>query len=360
MNTISLWREPLRFACVCAALLLAVSATSAAQSTSAPATADKQPGSEAARVGDKVITLKEVDEEWRRVDAAKFAEATQALHDGRRQALDRMVAAILIEQAAAARKITVEKLLEEETAKRRKPVAPAEIETFYTQNKSQMQGEPLEKMRDLIKNFLESQRETEARNAYVAELKKAGPAVRVSLEPPRTSVAVAATDPVRGAGAAPITIIEFSDFQCPFCARVTPTLTRLREAYGDRVRIVWKDFPLADIHPDATKAAEAAHCAGDQGKYWEFHDRLFANQSALKPDALKQHAAASGIEPKAFNACVDSGRHAERVQQGVKQGRALGVNSTPMLFINGRMVNGAVSYDTFAAIVDDELARAVK
>jgi protein-disulfide isomerase len=336
---------------VCAALVLATSVTGSAQST-AP--------SEAARVGDRVITLHEVDEAWKAADAGKFAEAIQALYDGRKETIDRMVAGILIEQAAAAKKTTVEKLLGEELAKRRKPVSPAEVEAFYAKNQAQMQGEPLDKMRDVIARFLEGQRDTEARNAYVAELKKAGPAVRVSLDPPRMSVAIAANDPIRGAKNAAVTIVEFSDFQCPFCARVTPTIAKLRETYGDSIRIVWKDFPLTNIHPQAAKAAEAGHCAADQGKYWEFHDRLFANQSRLQPDALKEHAAAAGLEPKAFAACLDSGRHAGRVQQGVQEGQRLGVSSTPTFFINGRVVTGAHPYETFSAVIDDELARGKK
>jgi protein-disulfide isomerase len=335
---------------VCAALLLATSMSTSAQS----------PSSEAARVGDRVITLQEVDEAWKAADAAKFAEAIQALYDGRRETVDRMVAGLLIEKAAAAKKITVEKLLAEEIAKRRKPVAPSDIEAFYAKNQAQMQGEPLDKMRDPIAQFLEGQRETEARNAYVAELKKAGPTVRVSLDPPRMAVSVATNDPVRGAMNAAVTIIEFSDFQCPFCARVTPTIAKLRETYGNSIRIVWKDFPLENIHPQAAKAAEAGHCAADQGKYWEFHDRLFANQSRLQPEALKEHAAAVGLDAKAFAACLDSGRYAARVQQGVKEGQALGVSSTPTFFINGRMVTGAHPYETFAAVIDDELARGKK
>ena len=104
------------------------------------------------------------------------------------------------------------------------------------------------------------------------------------------SVAIAAANPTLGSASAPVTLIEFSDYQCPFCQRVEPTLKRLRAAYGDKIRIVWKDFPLTQIHPQAFKAGEAAHCAGDQGKYWELHDVLFSNQSELQVDDLKRHA----------------------------------------------------------------------
>jgi protein-disulfide isomerase len=315
---------------------------------------------DAVRVGDRVITLQEVDDAWRLADAGKYAEATQALYDGRRATIDKMVAGILLDKEAAAKKVTVQELLAEETARRRKAVTQADVDAFYNANKEQMQGNPLEKMQDPIRRFLQDQQETAARDAYVAELRKAGPPVRVLLEPPRTEVALTANDPSRGTASAPVTIVEFSDFQCPFCARVAPTLRRLRDTYGERVRIVWKDFPLANIHKQATKAAEAAHCAAEQGKYWEFHDRLFANQAALLPDDLKRHAAAVGMDAPAFNACFDSGRYAGRVEEGVTLGRRLGVDSTPTVFINGRVVAGAQPYETFSAIVDEELARQQK
>jgi protein-disulfide isomerase len=120
---------------------------------------------------------------------------------------------------------------------------------------------------------------------------------------------------------------------------------------------VWKDFPLMSIHPQAFKASEAAHCAGDQGKYWEYHDRLFANQQALQTDALKKHAADLGLDATAFGACLDSAKYAERVRSGLQAGTQLGVGSTPSVFINGRLLTGAQPYEAFQAVIDDELQR---
>ena len=124
------------------------------------------------------------------------------------------------------------------------------------------------------------------------------------------------------------------------------------------MRFVWKDFPLTSIHPQAFKASEAAHCAGDQGKYWEYHDRLFANQQALQVDALKKHAADLGLETTAFATCLDSGKYTERVRSGLQAGTQLGVGSTPSIFINGRLLTGAQPYEAFQAVIDDELQRA--
>ncbi len=139
-------------------------------------------------------------------------------------------------------------------------------------------------------NYLQEQQRATARRELIADLRKSGPAVRVMFEAPRANIAVDANDPSLGPASAPVTIVEFSDFQCPFCQRAVPTLKQVRAKYGDKVRIVWKDFPLTQIHAQAFKAAEGSRCAGEQGKFWEFHDHLFANQQALQPEALKKYA----------------------------------------------------------------------
>jgi protein-disulfide isomerase len=221
-----------------------------------------------------------------------------------------------------------------------------------------MQGAALSTVQDSIRVFLGRQRETAARAELVAELRASGPPVRLAIDPPRLTVEVTKVDPVQGPETALVTVEEYSDFQCPFCNRVTPTLKRLRETYGDQIRIVWKDFPIASIHPQAQQAAEAAHCAGDQDSYWEYHDRIFANQSALDVDDLKEHAVAIGIDADLFDGCLDSGRHADRVREGIEGGVALGVDSTPTLFVNGRRVAGAQPYEVFESLVEDELTRA--
>ncbi len=317
----------------------------------------QQPGDVAARMGDRTFTIRELDEEWTDWDAKSKNEAEQAYYDGRKDAFDRLVARILVEGAAKAKGVEPADFVNDEVAKRTVAVSDADVSAFFKANVQQMRGRPLEEMAPSIKAFLTEQREDDARDALIADLRKAAPAARMALDPPRVIVPVAADDPSRGSADAPITVVEFSDYQCPFCGRVTPTLKRLRDTYGDRLRIVWKDFPLTDIHPQARKAAEAAWCAGEQGKYWEFHDRLFANQSTLGAEGLKQHATAVGLDAAAFATCLESGRHAERVEDGLDLGRDLGVDSTPTAFINGRRVTGAHGYEVFAEIVDDEIAR---
>lgn len=131
---------------------------------------------------------------------------------------------------------------------------------------------------------------------------------------------------------------------------------KLRSTYGDKVRLVFKDFPLPN-HAQAGKAAEAAHCAGEQGKYWQMHDRMFANQQALMVPQLKEHATAIGLEAPKFNECLDSGKYASAITMDVQYGNKLGVRSTPMVYINGRPVEGAQPFEYFKAIIDEELAK---
>jgi len=323
----------------------------------ASAVCAQQSGEVAAKLGDRTFTVRELDEAWKAADAKSKAEAEQAVYDGRKNTLDRLVAAMLVEQAAKARGVDPEAYMEAEVARRIRKVTDADVSAFFKANTQQMQGRPLEAVAASIREFLEDQQSEAAEAAVIAELRKAAAPLRMQLEPPRLAVAVALQDPSRGPATAVITLVEFADYQCPFCGRVTPTLKRLRETYGERLRIVWKDFPLYDIHPQAQKAAEAAWCAGDQGKYWEMHDQLFANQSTLAAEGLKQHATAVGLDAAAFAACLESGRHAERVKAGWSQGQALGVDSTPTSFVNGRHLTGAHPYETFAEVIDDELSR---
>ena len=317
----------------------------------------QSPSDVAARVGDRPITVRELDDRWRSADAADQAETVQKLYDGRRAALESIVADMLVAEAAKERGLSPEAYVSAEVSKRAKPVTDAEVTAFYQANIGQMQGQSLEAMAPAITRYLIQQREDAARLALINELRKGGPAVRVMMEVPRFEVPLSDGDPSVGNSNAPVTLIEFSDFQCPYCLQVAPTLKKIRANYGDKVRLVWKDFPLTQIHPQAFKAGEAGHCAADQGKFWEYHDQLFGNQRALQPDDLKTHAAAVGLNVGQFNACLDSSKHAEVVRDGVAQGTRLGVNSTPTVFVNGRRVAGAQSYEIFAAVIDEELAR---
>jgi protein-disulfide isomerase len=345
------------------ALLLAAAGASASACSEEPAAAAQSPSVAAnpdqivGEVAGKPITLRDVDAKWEEFDAAERARVTQAMYQNRRNMLEQIVGDRLIEHAAAAAGQTPEAFLAADSVKRLPAISEADVAQFYEQNKDRAQGRSLEQLRGEIRPFLDARRGQQARAMLVEELKsKNASSWKLMLEAPRYTVATSATDPVRGNPAAPITIVEFSDYQCPFCARVNPTLAKVLETYGDRVKIVFKDFPLAN-HPQAPKASEAAHCAAEQKKYWEMHDAMFANQRALEVPALKQAARAIGLEGAAFDQCLDSGKYAAKVRAGLELGEKMGVNSTPTLYVNGRALIGAMPFENFKAIIDEELSR---
>jgi protein-disulfide isomerase len=168
-------------------------------------------------------------------------------------------------------------------------------------------------------------------------------------------VPVRADDPVRGNPKAKVTVVLFSDFQCPFCARVGPTLEQLEKEYGDKVRIAWKHQPLG-FHPNALPAAEAAEAAREQGKFWPMHDRLFAAQRELSPDTYRRLAKELGLDLKRFEASLQSGRARARIQEDQAIASRVGAGGTPTMFVNGERVVGAVPYEQLKAVVERQLA----
>ena len=309
----------------------------------------------AARVGDTVITLGDVEDAWRRDDAASRMRMLQQLYDTRRQALERMIGEHLIEREADARAMTREELLEAELPSRTQPIGDQEVELIYQRNQNAFGGRTLEQMRPEMLAFLEQQRPTQALHQFMDELRSAATDVVVLLDPPRQDIDVLPEDPSRGPADAPIVLVEFSDFQCPYCQQATETIARIVEQYGDQVRFIYKDYPLPN-HAEAFKAAEAGNCANDQGMFWELHDKMFQTQDGLDVAALKTYAIELGLDAEVFSTCLDEGQHAERVEGDLAVGREYGVSSTPTIFINGRTVMGAVPFETFDEIIQEELA----
>lgn len=150
---------------------------------------------------------------------------------------------------------------------------------------------------------------------------------------------------------AQIKLVVYSDFECPFCKRFYPTFKKLLTEYDDKVSFEYKHYPL-DFHPNAQKAAEASECAGDQGKFWQYHDKIFENQESLSFASLKQWAKDIGLNPGSFNSCLDSGKYAAKVRADFSEGQSLGVSGTPTVFINGEKIVGAQPYETFEAAID--------
>lgn len=160
-----------------------------------------------------------------------------------------------------------------------------------------------------------------------------------------------ADDPSFGPQDAELTVVLFEDFECPFCGALYPNLKYAMQTYGDRVRFVYRDFPVPEIHPNAQKAAEAGQCAHDQGRFWEYHDVLYQNQHSLGVTALKNYAKQLGLNQQDFDFCLDSGKNADEVQSDFKDGVAAGVPGTPGLFFNGELISGVVSADGFDQII---------
>ena len=319
-----------------------------------------------ASVGDKVITDADVQglvgpqiqQMWNQFEEqVKQRRTDLATREAelRRAAVDELIARGLVEREAKARGVSVEELSKAEVDAKVAPVTEDEKKAVYEAQKARLTGKSEAEGMRLVEQDLQQRRLGERRRVVVAELRAKG-GVKILIEPKRVAVSVD-DDPARGPKTAPVTILEFSDFQCPYCSRVEPTLKQIEERYGDKVRIVFRDYPL-NIHPFAAKAAEAAACANEQGKFWEMHDKLFANQQKLTVDDLKGYAASIGLDAAGFDQCLDSGKHTEEWKKDLAEGTQYGVTGTPAFFVNGRFLNGAVPYDKFTAMIDEELERA--
>jgi protein-disulfide isomerase len=246
--------------------------------------------------------------------------------------------------------VTQEALLEQVVAELG-PVTDEEVQAFYDKNKSNLGGTPFDQVRDQIRDYLAERRNEDAR----AQLRQSASVV-LRLEPPR--VVVAAEGPARGAAeGAPVTIIEFSDFQCPYCRRVVPTIQQVLARYPDQVRFVYRHFPLGS-HARARPAAEASLCADEQQKFWPFHDRVFQSPNALSDADLLKYAGEIGLDQDAFKKCFEEGRFAAQVDRDLQAGREAGVTGTPAFFINGVLVSGSKPAEEFFSLIDSELARA--
>ena len=184
----------------------------------------------------------------------------------------------------------------------------------------------------------------------------AQPAAVQGPDPSRVYTIRTVGAPTKGSETAPVAIVEFSDFQCPFCARAGSTLKQIEDTYKGRVRIVWKHLPLSS-HKNAVGAALAAEAAANQGKFWEYHDKLFANQARLRPDDLKQYAKDLRLDMSRFETDLLNADAKKKIDADVAEAGTLGITGTPGFFINGRFISGAQPFETFARIIDEELTK---
>jgi protein-disulfide isomerase len=336
------------------ALVLALAACQSPRPT--PAATPDATGKNApvARIAGEVVTADELDKSIRN----ELNEMEQKTYDLRKQALDQLINQRLVEQKAKAAGKEVADFLRAELATKVAEPKDEEVRALYERAKAAKQvEEPFDKVKDQIVGFLKQQKGQAVLAQYLEQL-RAESKVEVLLPaylPPK--VEVAALGPSKGPENAPITIVEFSDFQCPYCARAEPTVKDLMELekYKGKIRLVYRDYPL-EFHKLAPKASEAAHCAGDQGKYWEMHGRLFAATPKLELTDLKGYARELSLDAGRFDKCLDSGEKTKLVQEHFKAGADAGVRGTPAFFINGRLISGAQPLEAFKTIIDAELA----
>jgi protein-disulfide isomerase len=306
-----------------------------------------------AEVDGEMITAEQLE----KAIGAPLAKLHEQIYNLKRQRLEAMIAERLLAKEAATRGTSVPALLDTEVTAKVGVVTEQEIESFYQANKDRLKGEEV-KVREQIRAHLQNQRLAAQREAFLQSLRSKAKIV-VHLQPPpvlRVQVAVDGA-PFKGAAKASVTIVEFSEFQCPFCSRVQATLKQLLERYPGKVKLVYRDFPLDSQHPLARRASEAARCATDQGKFWEYHDTLFSHFPQASPGDLKRYAEQVGLDIMKFEGCLSAGVHKAAVQRDVDEGTRLGVTGTPAFFINGRPLQGAQPIEAFARMIDEELAR---
>jgi protein-disulfide isomerase len=317
--------------------------------------AQAPPGKSLAEVNGQPITEEEID----KAIAGQLSKLNEQIYTLRQQRVEATFRDRLLAQEAARRKVSVPKLLDAEVTSKVGVVTEEEVEQFYQANKGPFGTADEMEIREQIRGRLQAQKISAQREAFVQSLRK-NAKVTINLQPPpviRAEVSTAGA-PAKGPANAPITIVEFTDFHCPFCKRVLPTLQEIEAKYGDKVRVVFRDYPLDQLHPGARKAHEAARCAAEQGKFWAYHDVLFDKGPKSSPDDLKTYARQVGLDLAKFDRCLASGKPRELVQKDIDEGARLGVSGTPAVFINGELLSGAQPLESFVRVVDRELARA--
>lgn len=273
----------------------------------------------------------------------------EQIFDLRKQSLDARVNDILLDQEAKKRSSTPQDIYRQEVGAKVKPPTDAEAEKFYNENKVNLKG-TLEELKVQIIQYLQSKAYEKAETEYAASLRKAS-TTESYLRAPEPPVVQISTDdqPIKGNPNAPITIVEFTDYQCPSCGRTQPIIEDVIKEYGERVRLVARDFPL-EMHKNALKAAEAGEAAREQGKYWEYTAVLFKNQEALEVPKLKEYATQVGLDRAKFDQALDTGKYYDKVQRDLREGEKLGVSATPTIFVNGKRLRDKTPESLKAAI----------
>jgi protein-disulfide isomerase len=325
--------------------------------TASTACAQNSPGDSnevVARFADKTISAAELaDNEDLRL---QLVAIEQQQYDVKRQFLEQMIFERLIEEAARQDGLSVDEYLQKNVADQVPEPDESQVNGVLSQYRSRLNPDPA-KAREQVVEALKQQSQQQLQADLQKRLFREAE-VAILIEPPRFEAQIADYHPERGGGRkAPVTLVEYTDFQCPFCTRVQPTLDEIVERYGDNVRHVFKQLPLA-MHAQAQLAAEASLCAADQGKFWEFHDWLFANSRRINRDTLSEQARELSLDEVGFASCLDEKVHTLRVQQDMQEAQQFGISGTPGFLVNGRVLRGAQPIERFIQVIDEELRRA--
>jgi protein-disulfide isomerase len=298
-----------------------------------------------AEIGSQKLTLGDLQQE----QGTKLLQAQYQYYMNQRKALDQLIDDKLLEMDAQSRHLSTDQLLKAVVYKDVKDPTEDQLQVYYEGMES---SEPYEAVRDRVLEHIRELRRDKARAAYVKQL-RSNASVQVLLEPPQAKLNVKDAY-AQGAKNAPVTLVEFADYECPYCQRVTPELQKLEKEYAGHLAIVYKDFPLP-MHHAAEKAAEAARCAGEQGKFWEYHDVLFYSKQ-LQVSELKEHARVLKLDGDRFDKCLDDGAEAANVKKDLEEAHQLGLTGTPSFFANGHFFSGAADYSVLKEMVDMQLA----
>lgn len=340
-------------------VLMAVGLTVACQNTissttggssAAPAAPKVASGDAAATVGDLTISDGELTEKAK----TRLQRVENDIYKIKMDVLNQMIDEKLIDDAAKKENLSKEEFIKKEVDSKITKPSEDEIKKFFEARKDQMGDKKFDDVKAQIEKLLEQNRRMGAQNAMMSKL-RADAKIKINLEPPRVTVEVG-DGPFIGPKDAKVTIVEFTDYQCPFCSRVRGTINELLTTYKDKIRYTLKDFPLS-FHQFAKKAHEAALCAGDQDKYWDYNKFLWENQTALDIKDLKEYAKKAKLDTGKFDKCLDSGKHTADVEKNFNYGQSLGVTGTPSFFVNGIMMSGAKPLEEFKQIIDTELNR---
>ena len=324
-------------------------------SSGSPASAAKAPAAAGAGGGDVVATVDGTPITRAALEAEvkpQLVEIDNQRYEVLSEGLDGMIAEALVAKEAKARGLSTEALMQQEVTAKLATPSDADIQKVYDANKAQLGNATLDQVKDRIVQYLQGQQEAELQEKFITSLREKYKTT-VALKPPKIDVADGGA-PSQGPANAPVTIIEFSDYECPFCKRAEPTVEQVVAAYPDKVRLVYRHYPLP-FHKSARPAAEAAACANAQGKFWEYHKKVFSAPS-LDDATLKKLAGEVGLDQAKFDTCLTNKEMAAAVDKDVADASAVGVRGTPAFFINGRMISGAQPFEKFKVIIDEEIA----